>query len=76
MLETKEFYDLMNAFEKSKHIHGYGRRLERETDKALWVKQVYYQNGSINELFIAFMNGYSLAKSMAHQGIFETELQA
>lgn len=71
MLETKEFYDLMAAFEKSKNIHGYGRRLDREIDKSLWAKQVYYQNGDINQLFIAFMNGYSLAKSMAHQGFFE-----
>lgn len=68
MSGTKEFYDLIAIFEKSKIA--YGRRLDKE-NKQDWNRKVYYQDGETNRLFIAFVEGYALAKSMAIQGAFE-----
>ncbi len=54
MLFTKEWYDLMAAFEKG----NFGRyRLDRE-EKDLWKLQCYYQNGETNELFKVYLAGY------------------
>jgi hypothetical protein len=68
MLKTKEFLDLMAAFEKSRCAHGYRKDKEHKDE---WRRKIYYQDGELNNLFIAYMEGYSLAKSMAIQGAFE-----
>lgn len=60
MLHNKEHYDLMAAFE-----HRHSGRLDKE-DKALWPKGVIYQDGRSNELFLAFRQGYSFAKTTAY----------
>lgn len=53
----KEHYDLMANFEKLfKH-----RRLDKE-DKAMWPKGVVYQDGEVNQLFLAYRHGYALGK--------------
>lgn len=55
MLLTKEHYDLMDRFESAyKH-----RRLDRES-KSLWAKGHVYCDGHVNELFLAYRNGYAL----------------
>lgn len=54
MLYTKEWYALMEAFEKG----NFGRyRLDRE-EKEVWQQKVYYQNGEANELFKVYLAGY------------------
>jgi hypothetical protein len=58
----KEFYRLMEDFEKGMkqlpiYIGGHSDRSKSE--------RAYYDNGRINELFIAFMAGYQLAKCYA-----------
>lgn len=58
MLHTKEFHDVMAMFEKQKFIYG---RLDREP-KDQWKRQIYYQDGKVNALFIAFLSGYMLGK--------------
>lgn len=60
MLITKEHYALMAAFE-----HCHSGRFDRE-DKSLWPKGVIYQDGRVNELFLAFRHGYSHAKTVAY----------
>lgn len=56
MLLTKEHYELMAIFE-SEHKN---RRLDREKDKKLWKKGAVYQDGHVNELFLAYRKGYAL----------------
>lgn len=60
---TKEFYDLMNQFEKDlKNMNVYGCRIQREPLK-MGEKNVYfYTDGRVNGLFEAYMFGYSNAK--------------
>lgn len=59
MLGTKEHYEVMAEFEKSFK----GRRFDKEPME-LWKKQRVYQDGNLNELFRAFLLGYSLGKVM------------
>lgn len=65
---SKEFYDLINAFEimmKSKNnLLMQITRLDKE-DKSQWELGQVYQSGEVNNAFYAFMNGYQWAKSMA-----------
>ena len=54
MLNTKQHYALMEMFDREfKHC-----RLDKE-DKALWPKGVIYQDGRVNELFLAYRRGYA-----------------
>lgn len=57
---SKEFYDLMQNFERDYKYYP----LARES-KDNFLRMAYYQNGETNKLFKAYMTGYSLAKSMA-----------
>jgi hypothetical protein len=56
---TQEHGDVMAQFEREFK----GRRLDREL-KAFWVKGLVYQDGEVNELFLAYRRGYALAKSV------------
>lgn len=60
MLKDKEHYDLLTAFERC-----HSGRFDRE-DKSLWTKGVIYQDGRMNELFLAFRQGYAYAKTTAY----------
>lgn len=53
-LFSQEFYDLMTMFEREFK----GRRLDREA-KELWPRAIVYQDGMVNELFLAYRNGYA-----------------
>ena len=60
MLKTREHYDLMKQFEKEyKYM-----RLDREQDKGLWARGYLYEDGTTNELFKAYRNGYSFCKAV------------
>lgn len=60
MLGTKEHYELMEHFEREfKH-----NRLDKE-DKSLWSRGIIYQNGHVNELFLAYRRGHSLGKAQS-----------
>ena len=54
---SKEHYDLIVDFEKGFK----GNRLEKE-EKTLWVKGNVYQNGETNNLYKAYLLGYSLGR--------------
>lgn len=57
MLFSQEHYDLMDVFERQfKH-----RRLDKE-QKELWPKGVIYQDGHVNELFLAYRSGFAYGK--------------
>ena len=59
MTGTKEWYELMKDFEKTQSACG--RRLDKE-NKINWPHKAYYQDGLVNQLFIAFMEGNSRGK--------------
>ena len=56
MLLTKEHYALMDSFERE-HKH---RRLDREKNKELWQSGNVYEDGQVNDLFLAYRKGYAL----------------
>ncbi len=56
MLMTKEHYDLMASFERE-HKH---RGVAREKDKELWKRGAVYEDGHVNDLFLAYRKGYAL----------------
>lgn len=56
MLLTKEHYALMDSFERE-HKH---RRLSREKSKELWKSGNVYEDGQVNDLFLAYRKGYAL----------------
>lgn len=54
MLFKKEHYDLLSNFENQFKHH----RLDKEK-KDMWHAGVIYQDGRVNELFLAFRRGYA-----------------
>ncbi len=58
MLKSQEHYDLLDAFERE-----YSGRHDREP-KDLWPMGRVYQDGQVNELFIAYRRGYALGKAV------------
>lgn len=61
MLMTKEHYELMACFERE-----FKGRMDKE-DKALWSRGAIYQDGGINQMFLAYRRGYALGKSMTEE---------
>jgi hypothetical protein len=57
MLKTIEHYELLAMFERD--FSGY--RHDREP-KELWSAGRIYQDGSLNELFLAYRRGYAFGK--------------
>ncbi len=64
MLFTKEFYFVMENFEKyaKQNIRMGSMGLTRE-EKENWKRGWYYSDGLANEAFKLFLVGYSLGKS-------------
>lgn len=58
MIETKEHYELIAAFERD-HKH---MRLDREKNRDLWLRGNVYEDGKTNEFFLAYRKGYAFAK--------------
>lgn len=61
MLKTKEHEDLIAMFERERQFKG--RRLDKE-NKALWQMGQIYQDGHVNELFLAYRCGYAYGKAV------------
>jgi hypothetical protein len=59
MLHTKEYYSVMEQFEKDNADYP----LHREAKK-FWERGIIYQNGEVNGLFNSYLQGYSLGKSI------------
>lgn len=61
-LFSREHYELLAQFEREfKH-----RRLDKEA-KDLWPKGVVFQDGHVNELFLAYRKGHAFGKLEAQQ---------
>lgn len=59
MLKTQEHQELIAMFERTFK----GQRFDKEP-KALWPMGVVYQDGKLNELFLAYRHGYAYGKSL------------
>jgi hypothetical protein len=59
-LKSQAHYDLIAMFDRLFK----GRRLDKE-DKSLWAKGRIYQNGEVNELFLAFRQGVAYGQGIA-----------
>lgn len=57
---SQEHYDIMSMFEREFK----GIRLDKEA-KDMWPKGHVYQNGDVNNLFLAYRRGVALGKVMA-----------
>ncbi len=62
-LKSKEFYELLDQFERDYKTHGY-TRLEREQDKTYWERGIYFQHGDTNLAFKWYLMGYQTAKNI------------
>jgi hypothetical protein len=56
---TKEFYELMEQFEKNMKNITYGHNVIRDTSG---IKGVWYTDGHVNTIFDAYMHGYEYGK--------------
>ncbi len=54
---TKEFYDILENFEKN----FYHMRLDKEPEE-YWRRGQVYQNGETNNAYSAYIQGYSLGR--------------
>ena len=66
---TKEFYELMDQFEKDVKKITYGHKVEREQANEKLPVNIFYQDGYINTLFLAYMRGYVNGKWTERMGI-------
>lgn len=61
MLKTQEHIDLLAMFERDPEYKG--RRLDKES-KELWPMGRVYQDGHLNDLFLAYRRGYAYGKAI------------
>lgn len=62
-LHTKEFYEIMNVFEKSaKSLIRIGHLGFTKEPKENWINQFYYCDGNVNDSFKIFLSGVSLGR--------------
>jgi hypothetical protein len=59
-LFSQTHYDLMKMFEREFA----GRRLDKEA-KEFWAKGNVYQDGAVNDLFLAYRKGYAFGTAVA-----------
>lgn len=63
MLKTKEFYEIMNVFEKNaKQLVNLGSQGLTKEPKENWHRQLYYCDGNANNAFKMFLFGVSLGR--------------
>ena len=63
MLHSKEFYELMNQFERdAKHLIRTGQQGLIREPKENWSKGIFYCDGNANIAFQIYQAGYSFSK--------------
>ena len=62
-LGSKEFYEVMDQFERDYKEHGF-TRMDREKDKEYWKRSIYYENAETNLAFKWYLAGYQASKSV------------
>jgi hypothetical protein len=65
MTRTKEFYELMEIFEKISKDLFYGHKVARENIKEVPAGH-FYTDGYVNDMFQAFLHGYQYHKSISN----------
>ena len=63
---SKEFYEMIDSFElhlKNSHIYVTDMSKVSKDDSENLPKTYFYNNGSVNNMFLMFMAGYVSAKS-------------
>ena len=64
-VKDKEFFNLMNEFEKAIKAGPFSNyNLDRVSKEDRVPKDVFYNNGNVNQLFHAYMMGYGFAKCL------------
>lgn len=56
-VESKEFYDVMEAFENSVSKFARVGSFDK-CEKSMWKDKQYYNHGETNKAFVCFFNGY------------------
>ncbi len=65
MLFTKEFYEIIDVFEKNaKTLVSMGSQGLKREQKESWVKGYYYCDGNVNNAFKMFLHGVSFGKTL------------
>ena len=65
MLYSKEFYEIMDVFEKNaKKLISMGSQGLKKEEKENWKNQQYYCDGNVNNAFKMFLQGVSLGKTL------------
>lgn len=61
---SKEFYNIMDQFEKDMPVHIYGHKFDRAplSKGNGYINGQFYNDGYINNLFKAYQSGYSLKR--------------
>jgi hypothetical protein len=67
MLATKEFYELLESFEKAVKGSLYLPSNFAKEGKGFWKIGVYYQDGHLNEAFKTYMHGYAFGKVIGRE---------
>jgi hypothetical protein len=62
MRKTKEFYDMMDQFERDAKKHFRGRFDRVKPGAKCPAEYSFYEDGQINDMFRAYMMGYAYAK--------------
>jgi hypothetical protein len=66
MVKTKEFEELRKQFEKDAKDLFYGHKVERYGRGEDVPAGQFYQDGFVNNMFVAYMHGYAFHKSIAN----------
>ena len=61
----KEFYELINQFEKDMTQLIYGHDLDRVSNEDRVPAGIFYNDGYVNTLFHSYMLGYEYSKCLA-----------
>ena len=65
MKGTKEFYEIMDQFEKEAKTLFYGHKIERVGKQEKVPAGIFYNDGYVNEMFKAFISGYQFHKNVS-----------
>jgi viroplasmin and RNaseH domain-containing protein len=66
MLKNGEIYKVFKMFEDIQPALPYtGGNINDKTPKEQWESRIYYNNGALNNQFIAFLMGYSFGKAVS-----------
>ena len=66
MKGTKEFYEIMDQFEKEAKRLFYGHKIDRVVKNDRIPQDQFYDDGFVNNMFQAFLSGYQYHKCISN----------